>query len=285
MGGELSFTLSTPKLKLKLKLEELRRVKVHEEIIPELAGRLAEEIRADGLLKHPVIVDSQTLVVLDGMHRVAALEELGFKFLPVCLVDYRNPEVRVGCWYRTFRGRVEKLLAEFESLELGVEELKLEQAQAALEAREISAALLVRGRCFSLGRGGREVKELYDEVGRVERALRSRGFGVGFATERDALERARRGKVAGVLLTPRARKEEVIQAALSGRVFAHKTTRHVIPARPMGTNVPLEWLTGDAERANLELTASLRRRRVKRLPPGEVFEGRRYEEELWVFEG
>ncbi|MCS7131244.1 MAG: ParB N-terminal domain-containing protein, partial [Hadesarchaea archaeon] len=81
------FTLATPRLELRLGLEELSKVKIHEEIIPELLDALVREIRAEGGMRHPVIVDASTLVVLDGMHRVAALDQLGCRYLPVCLVD------------------------------------------------------------------------------------------------------------------------------------------------------------------------------------------------------
>ena len=99
------FSLPTPELELRLRLEELSKVRIHEEIIPKLLEELSNAISSDGEAKHPVIVDSNTLVVLDGMHRVAAFEKLGCKYLPVCLVDYQSPGVKVGCWYRTVDGR------------------------------------------------------------------------------------------------------------------------------------------------------------------------------------
>lgn len=281
------YALATPELELKIKLEELGKVKIHEEIIPDLLAQLANQIKSDGVAKHPIIIDSRTLVVLDGMHRVAALKKLGCEYLPVCLVDYQNSNIRVGCWYRTVKGeaKVEELLPALGSLGLEVEKVSLERALAVLEAREASAALLTKEACYLLKGEGQGIKELYDQVGRIERVLKAKGLGITYETERDAMERMRAGKTAAAILTPRARKEEVVEAALSGDVFAHKTTRHVVPARPMGANVPLDWLRGDElKQANRKLIEHLRKRQVKRLPKGELFEGRRYEEELWVFE-
>ena len=71
-----AFTIFHPKIRLEIKLEEVEKLHIHEEIIQDILHKLTEEIRANGYLKHPVIVDSKTLVVLDGMHRVAAAEKL-----------------------------------------------------------------------------------------------------------------------------------------------------------------------------------------------------------------
>ncbi|GAH27361.1 unnamed protein product, partial [marine sediment metagenome] len=46
---------------------------------------------------------------------------------------------------------------------------------------------------------------------------------------------------------PRLTKSLVVSTALSGRVFSFKSTRHVIPARPMHLDVPLNLLRKDEE--------------------------------------
>ncbi|MDI6819774.1 MAG: ParB N-terminal domain-containing protein [Candidatus Hodarchaeaceae archaeon] len=282
------FALATPKLELRLRLEELGEVKVHEEIIPELLGALVREVRSDGMARHPVIVDSNTLVVLDGMHRVAALEKLGCRYLPACLVDYRNPHIYVRCWYRTVRGKVTfpELFDAVKSLGLEVEQSSLEGALEALDGREATAAMLTGEGCHMLRGAGEGIRASYAWVGRIERALGEKGLKVGYEAERDARRMVSSGDAAAAIMTPRVRKEEVVEAALEGNPFAHKTTRHVVDARPMAVNVPLEWLTGDRrlEDVNGMLIEHLSGRGVRRLPRGEVFEGRRYEEELWVFE-
>lgn len=282
----MEFTIPAPKLELRIRLEELARVKIHEEIIPELLEELAGQIRADGVAKHPVIVDLNTLVVLDGMHRVAAIEKLGCKYLPVCLVDYRNPHLYVGCWHRVVRGEVgaEELLNVPKSLGLEVRAASPHEALEALEDRRGAAALLTKQGCHLLGGGG--LRESYGLVREIEGAFRRGGLEVEYATERDAKQAVGSGEAAAAIMTQRARKEEVIEAALSGNLFAHKTTRHVVPARPMGIDVPLGWLRGTfpLEEVNRMLVERLSRRALKRLPKGSLFEGRRYEEELYIFE-
>lgn len=287
-GENLWFKLDTPGLELQLRLEDLAKVRIQEEIIPELLDKLVSEMKSSGKVRDPVIVDSNTLVVLDGMHRVAALRKLGCRYLPVCLVDYQNPKVRVGCWYRTIRGEVNesKFLDLFRLLGLSAEPTPLENASKALEEHRASAALLTKDTCYMLKGESGEIRESYALVKRIELALKEDGVGVDYENELDAVRRVRSGEVAATLMVPGVRKDEVIEAALSGNVFAHKTTRHVLSARPMHADVPLEWLKGDRplEELNRMLIEHLSKRRVKRLPKGALFEGRKYEGELWIFE-
>ncbi len=282
------FKLAAPGLELQLGLKDLSKVRIHEEIIPELLDELVDEIKSSGAVRDPAIIDSNTLVVLDGMHRVAALRKLGCRYLPVCLVDHRNPNVRVGCWYRTIRGEVgePKLLDLFRLPGLGVESAPPETSSRALEERRASAALLTRDACYLLKGKSGEIRESYAWAKRIERTLREEGLRVDYENEVDAVQRARSGEVAAALMVPGVRKDEVIEAALSGNVFAHKTTRHVLSARPMHVDVPLGWLKGDRslEALNRTLIEHLSKRGVKRLPKGTVFEGRKYEGELWIFE-
>jgi len=284
----LWFTLATPELELRLGFEDLSNVRIHEEIIPELLEELASTIKSDGVAKHPVIVDSNTLVVLDGMHRVAALERLGCKYLPVCLVDYQSSGVKVGCWHRAIEGRasVDELLAAIRALGIALEESQLERAVRMLDAREAPVAVRTRGRCYLAKGAGEGIRESYALVKRIERALVERGLGVSYETEDDAAREVQSGKAIAALLTPRVTKDEVVEAALSGKVFSHKTTRHVVAARPMGIDVQLKWLRGEKplDEVNRMLIEHLSSGKVKRLPKGSLFEGRRYEEELWIFE-
>jgi hypothetical protein len=38
---------------------------------------------------------------------VAAAKKIGYKYIPACLVDYYNPGIHIGCWYRMFKSLVE----------------------------------------------------------------------------------------------------------------------------------------------------------------------------------
>ena len=100
----LRYTLHLRDFRMSLETVELRKILPHEEIIPELLEKLVDAIERDGSMKHPIIVDGDSLVVLDGNHRTEALKKLGYRYIPVCMVDYQNPLIEVRCWYRTIEG-------------------------------------------------------------------------------------------------------------------------------------------------------------------------------------
>lgn len=77
---------------------EIRRLRGHEQIRPSLLAELTEQIRRDGVLKRPVLVADDGLVILDGHHRVEALRSLGCKRVPTYLVDYESDFVTLGTW-------------------------------------------------------------------------------------------------------------------------------------------------------------------------------------------
>ena len=280
----MRFRIQHPKLTLKLSLEPVDRLHIHEEVIESALRRLVEEIRADRVVKHPVIVDEKTMVVLDGMHRVAALKELGCRLIPACLVDYDNPNILVSSWCRGIAGEdLGRAVRLIEGLGLEVVSRPFEEAVGMLGGEGVVAVVVSNHGCLTVHGDVGDVKDVYDEVKRMESALRSGGYRVEYLTEEDALRMARSGRLLASIVPPKVSKEAVRRVALRGEVFAHKTTRHVIPARPMFLNVPLDWLRMGYEEANRLLYRNLSGRRVRRLPGGTVLD-RRYEEELYVFE-
>jgi hypothetical protein len=88
-----------------------------------------------------------------------------------------------------------------------------------------------------------------------------------------------------IIWTPQISKEMVVDAAKEEKVFAPKSTRHLIPARPLNVNIPTLWLREKAslEEINKRFCQFLEGKEIKRLSPGQVINGRFYEEELFVF--
>jgi L-serine kinase (ADP) len=280
----LGFRLETPQITLEIALEELSRLHIHEEIIPVKMGELVAKMPGDGVFIHPIIVDSGSLVVLDGMHRVAAAKQIGLHYIPVCLVDYFDPHILLGGWYRMFDGLTEAE-ATAAIVEAGLEPVKksYEEAHRMVEGREAVTALFSKSWCLAAIGRAPDIKARYDAVKRIEKILQ-RGHQMGYSTDKEARSRVESGEFYAGLMTPTATKREVVDTALAGRVFAQKTTRHIIPARPMNVNVPIAWLRGDVgiEEVNRWLREHLAGKRVEKLPPGQVID-RRYDEELYVF--
>jgi ParB-like chromosome segregation protein Spo0J len=73
----------------------MSRLKPHEEIIQDKLERVKKSIIRRGYLKNPIVVDKKTFVILDGHHRYNAFKEMGFKKIPVQMVDYFSEDIRI----------------------------------------------------------------------------------------------------------------------------------------------------------------------------------------------
>ena len=77
---------------------EIEALREHEEIRPDYLEELKNEILLDGMLKMPICIDKKTCIILDGHHRLHALKKLKCKRIPVVLVDYQSPQIKVIPW-------------------------------------------------------------------------------------------------------------------------------------------------------------------------------------------
>ncbi len=281
-----AFPIIHPKIRLEIKLEKVENLHIHEEVIPYILHKLTEDIRADNLFKHPVIVDSKTLVVLDGMHRVAATKNLGCRFIPVCLVEYENPHIKVGCWCRVINhsSNLKKLVRSTRETGYVVEECQGEKARKLVNERKAIAAIMSSSKCFAVYGPQKNIREIYEAIKQIELKLGSHGYSISYDTESDAQKKVSSEETLSMFMAPSVSKKDVVEVALKREVFAHKTTRHVIPVRPLFVNVPLEMLKGTLtlKKANEILVEHLTKKQITRLPPGQIID-RRYEEELYVF--
>ena len=127
------------------------------------------------------------------------------------------------------------------------------------------------------------IKEIYDKIAEIEIIAQKMGLAILYSTEADALQ-SLQTESRSVLIVPSLTKEEVVEGALQHQLYAQKTTRHVVPARPLFTNVPISWLkTSDLEEANQQLYAHLNSKQIIKKDPGSIIDGRRYEERAYLF--
>ena len=69
--------------------------------------------------KQPIFVDRATNIVLDGMHRVRTLGELGCCFALICLVRLFRSEDNTGALVQTYTEAIHRLDAERVVISLG----------------------------------------------------------------------------------------------------------------------------------------------------------------------
>ena len=279
------FSITHPLLSFNIMLHELDKLHVHEEVIPEIVESLSRKIDDDGSFFHPIVVERGNSVVLDGMHRVAASKKIGFRYIPVCLVDYDNPNIQVGSWYRLIQNlSLREVMVVCVGLGLSVQEGSFNEHLKLMERREAYAAIFSKERSLALQGTTGDIKDAYDIISKIGDDLMRKASTIRYLTENEAQKEVNGGKASIGLATPVISKSEIVEMALSGRIFAPKSTRHIIPARPMAVNIPTDWLWGDLSlgETNRKVVDLLKSKRIERLPPGQVLD-RKYDEELFVF--
>lgn len=73
-------------------------LKQHERIRKSHLRELFSQIQKDGFISDPIVVDKNTMIILDGHHRFNAVKLLGLTSSPVYLVDYRSKKIKVASW-------------------------------------------------------------------------------------------------------------------------------------------------------------------------------------------
>jgi L-serine kinase (ADP) len=287
------YTIQSESLRLELEILPVASLFAHERLLAAVADRLSLEFRSAAYLENPVIVD-QNHIVLDGNHRVHVFKRLQFKHIAVCRIDYMHKEARLRYWFRLLANvksidRLKKISAEFRG------RFEYVRDKAALErimAENFACCGIQHGEVFGVLVFDHEVAEdavsAYDLLENLQTRLGEEGIVVEYipcqyAHMREFCRCLTDEHV--ILWTPQITKEMVVQAVKEERLFAPKTTRHLIPARPLNINIPTAWLREDValEDVNERFMEHLKAKGLRRLAPGQVISGRYYEEELFVF--
>ena len=233
---------------------------LHEETIDELTNYLKKVMKASNYFTNPIIVDRTSHIVLDGVHRVKALAELGYKNIVCQLVDYDSPEIKVKAWYPVLR-----CINVTDLLELVVTK-KTEFKKGIADVQRSKAAFML-----AYEHGGKR------ECFLVEPAAKPMKPAELFAAQRHALEKFSRRHViryipdelherflqsssAVVLYRKCHTKEEIVALAKNGIVLPPKSTRHIIPMRVLGLDIPISWLNLTESEAQEKLNLEIHKR-------------------------
>src|SRR4029077_1937208 len=94
------------------------------------------------------------------------------------------------------------------------------------------------------------------------------------------------GDAESLVMSPiKLEKKEIVETVKKGKLCPPKSTRHLVPSRPLGGGVPIDWLqNSDFSEAQSRYQAYIQSRKVKRLPEGSRIGSRRYLEEVFLFE-
>ena len=275
------YSITSAKIPILVTLKKTSDLKPHEETIPEELKKLVSALRENPVLRHPIIADIRTGIVLDGTHRLAAVKQLKCNFIPSALVDYNDPQITIERWFRFFSGsNVPKFENELRRLDL--REVNPDACESGLLQRRWYATVERPGLCGAFPRRKTSPYEMVRDSHEIELAARNRKVKISYQDTRD-LDRENGPSL--VMSIIRIVKSEVVETVDQGKLFPPKSTRHLVPSRPLGGGVPLEWLQGsDYFEARLKYHEFIQSRKVRRLPEGSRVGSRRYLEEVFLFE-
>ena len=265
-----------------IRLEKLDSLQPHEKTASRAVDQLAQEIEADGLQKDPMIVEKNSMVVLDGMHRLAALKKLECNAALCYFIPYEN--VRVDRWCRLFiSNQAIPLIQMIESMQR-LDKFNIEytndpqEAERFVNENKVAGALITKEKSIliNIKYATKDLVEIYTHLSHIE-VLFSMHFNIRikFASKIEIEGR----DVIGVLVPPVINKEDVIMATKSKVLFPLKSTRHIPKIRPLSVNIPISFLRDDdISKKNKELKTFLHQKKIQLFPRGIEINGRTYEE-------
>jgi L-serine kinase (ADP) len=274
------FSITSGKIPILIALKRTEDLRPHEETVQEDLDGIVKALQHEPLLRHPIIADSTTGLVLDGTHRLAALKQLGCRSIPAALIDYQNPLIQVDRWFRTIK--LQNPSDFLKRLE-GLTPIPMSNSDAdrSLLARSSYATLRDIHQCVAFRSKDVAPLNLCRHAFALEQIARDNHAKVAY-TDKEETETLSPSTV--LMSTIRLEKPEVVECCLKNQLFPPKSTRHIIPSRPLGITVPLRWLKAtNFEEAETQLENHLAEKRVKRLPEGSVVGSRRYMEEVFLF--
>ncbi len=234
-----------------LRLLRTERIHFHERAERSRTLRLVDRLRKDLVLQNPPIVAAlggDEWILLDGANRVSAFREIGWTHVPVQAIDYASARVELRGWHHLLlEGETLDLRASYAALEgvriAGVAEDELARL---LELREAYAVLVDHGgNAWGLfpASGVVEVVEWMEILERIVAAYegRARLERIKIADYANPLA-AFRAVEHQLVLFPTITKAELLALSRSGTHIPTGITRHLIPGRALGLNLPLGFL-------------------------------------------
>lgn len=243
----------------RLKIIPINKCLAHEGIVKKWVDRIAYNILDHGIVKNPIIVSEHEgmYVVIDGMHRFNAFKKLELRDILVCEVDYYSDEIVLEGWDAfTFKElNAMKLLNELFPKSEGYvtkECHDVEEARKELLARKhILIAGDKDGKFYTLNKPINSKEHLLDELIRdtekIDEEIDARNLKVLYVANSVSSEQFKMSDAKAIIIRPQFREEEVIERTLQKKLFPRKSTRHIIPNRPLRIDLDLSLLRADID--------------------------------------
>ncbi len=245
-----------------LRIGAAREVALHEDVDPGRVERLVARLQREGLLRNPPVAAALPeggYVVLDGANRVSALAQLQIPAIPLQVVDYQDPAVRLDVWRHLIVDRMD-VAAALRAAGLRVEPVGRDEAARRLTDREIACYLHTDGGTLAIPLSPDRVlgATLATVVGTYKGTVRI----YRVSTEDLAALSEEFGTVGAVVVFPRLDKQDILEIAHAPVKLPTGITRHLIPGRALRVNLPLDALQrpGDLDQKRRWLAELIRQR-------------------------
>ncbi|MGD2248383.1 MAG: hypothetical protein PVF58_08240 [Candidatus Methanofastidiosia archaeon] len=277
---------------LRLKLERLEEIRLHEEVLPDAFRKICRAICEEQVLQDPIFVDEDSKVILDGMHRAAALLKLKYgeckdlfwdeqtkeytypecencsgkfknlEYILCCTLDYdTSTVVTLKKWYRGIQYPLKK------TLEIIPSEYTVQKTEDIHLGNNECAVLTDGDEYFSVSGDFTTVLDKYTALREIEQKIREQKGTIMYCADEEAFNLLEKGVFSCLLVTPTIDRQNVQTFSTpgfphKGEVFPPKSTRHVLSTRPLKVNIPLRLLEkGDYSFKQEQLKVFLRRKR------------------------
>jgi hypothetical protein len=238
------------------------KVLIHEGTIKKIAKRIAKSIEDDGIQQNPIIVTEKDsyYIVLDGMHRVSAMEHLQSKGILAYLInynDYINDKGMVKGWDALISQpfSAEEFIGKcFDPKTTDINEVNTaEEARDLVINRKCHFGIHVKDdKTYTVSKKGAgnqlPINEVIDALQECEKGLDKAEVERSYVCDDRSYKRFQGSDdYYALIIRPKFIAEEIVKVTLSRRLFPKKSTRHIINFRPLYANVPLSILMDDSD--------------------------------------
>ena len=237
-----------------LEIRETKSLLSHEQTISHNLKHLKEGMLNIGHLVDPLVIDSETGVVLDGNHRLKVLEIIECPYAACQTVNYHSPEIEVGTWLPVTDKPLEEIFKDQRNIKIE----KVDQKHGFDTVKNLGSPFMASTKhcSYLLNPGKYKLREMTEEQVFILSMLDSSK--IGYVPDNEGQKFIDDGYT--VFYRRPYTKEEIVKTAQAHAPLPPKSTRHLIPGRIIRLNMKLGWLHKNKEGAQNELENMLNNR-------------------------
>ncbi|HVB11576.1 MAG TPA: hypothetical protein VNE86_00485 [Nitrososphaerales archaeon] len=268
--------------RVKLSIVPIDEITPHEQTVPSLLQIVRNDMKRTGFQRDPILVDEKTHLALDGMHRIESLRLLKAKYALCAEYNYFDGAIKLERWLRTIiapsRKLVLAIVSKFEMKRCP----SFRTAVRDVESGNSGIALLSNRESFCGARGW-DFLEVYRKIGESDQLCEANKVGIQFFAESDKFNLFTSESVQ-TLYPARLSKEDVMQFVRRNELLPFKTTRYIVPVRPMGLYFPISCLRKHSlSECRERLDQIVNHSKITLERSNLLYEGRRYSEPIAIF--